>query len=49
MTRLDALAELRRKAQRKQRRLARLRRDPRYREVVGVFAHAKLITTNDAV
>ena len=42
----DEMTELRRKAQRKQRRLARLRRDPRYREAVGVFVHAKLITTN---
>lgn len=49
MTGLDAMAELRRKAQRRQRRLARLRRDPRYREVVGAFVHAKLITTNDEV
>lgn len=46
MSTLDAIVELRRKAQRKQRRLARLRRDPRYREVVGAFVHARLITTN---
>jgi hypothetical protein len=49
MTGLNANAELRRKAQRKQRRLARLRRDQRYREVLGAFVHAKLITTNDEV
>lgn len=46
MTELNAIAELRRKAQRKQRRLERLRRDPRYRHVLGAFARAKLITTN---
>lgn len=46
MTVLNAMAELRRKAQQKQKRLERLRRDRRYREVVGVFVHAKLLTTN---
>src|SRR5690606_35200406 len=46
MTALNAMAELRRKAQQKQKRLERLRRDRRYREVVGVFVHAKLLTTN---
>lgn len=46
MTALNAMADLRRKAQQKQKRLERLRRDPRYREVVGVFLHAKLLTTN---
>jgi hypothetical protein len=40
------MAELQRKAQQKQKRLERLRRDPRYREAVGVFVHAKLLTTN---
>jgi hypothetical protein len=46
MTALNAMAELRRKAQQKQKRLERLRRDPRYREVIGVFVNAKLLTTN---
>jgi hypothetical protein len=46
MTTPGAIAELRRKAQRKQKRLARLRRDPRYRAALGAFLHAKLITTN---
>lgn len=46
MNALSAIAELRRKAQQKQKRLARLRRDRRYREVLGAFLHAKLITTN---
>ena len=46
MTGLNAMAELRRKAQQKQKRLERLRRDPRFREVVGVFVRAKLLTTN---
>ena len=46
MTTLNAMAELRRKAQQKQKRLERLRRDPRYREVIGVFVNAKLLTTN---
>jgi hypothetical protein len=46
MTTQDEMDELRRKAQRKQRRLGRLRRDPRYRAAVGAFVHAKLITTN---
>ncbi len=46
MTALNAMTDLRRKAQRKQRRLEGLRRDPRYRDVLGAFVHAKLITTN---
>lgn len=46
MTGLNAMVELKRKAQRKQRRLERLRRDLRYRDVMGAFVRAKLITTN---
>lgn len=46
MSALKAIAELQRKAQQKQKRLARLRRDPRYCGVLGAFVHAKLITTN---
>jgi hypothetical protein len=46
MTSRDAILELQRKAQGKQKRLARLRRDPRYRASLGAFVHAKLLTTN---
>jgi hypothetical protein len=46
MTKPNAIMELQRKAQQKQKRLARLRRDPRYRAALGAFLHAKLLTTN---
>lgn len=46
MTQRDAIFELQRKAQRKQRRLVRMRRDPRYRAALGAFVCAKLLTTN---
>ncbi len=46
MTKPNAIAQLQRKAQQKQSRLARLRRDPRYLEALGAFLHAKLISTN---
>lgn len=46
MTQRDAIIELQQKAQRKQKRLSRLRRDPRYRAAIGAFLHAKLLSTN---
>lgn len=46
MTARDAIPKLQRRAQLKQKRLARLRRDPRYRAAIGAFVHAKLLTTN---
>jgi hypothetical protein len=41
-----AILELQRKAQQKQKRLARLLRDPRYLAVLGAFVRAKLLRTN---
>lgn len=46
MTQRDAILEIQQKAQRKLKRMARLRRDPRYRAAIGVFVHAKLLSTN---
>ncbi len=46
MTQRDAILELQQKAQRKQKRLVRLRRDPRYRAAIGAFVYAKLLSTN---
>jgi hypothetical protein len=46
MTMHAAILELQRKAQQKQKRLAGLRRDPRYLAVLGAFVHAKLLRTN---
>lgn len=46
MTQRDAILELQRKAQRKQKRMARLRRDPRYLAAIGAFVHARLLSTN---
>jgi len=40
------IGELQKKARQKQKRLGRLRRDPRYRAVLGAFVHAKLLQTN---
>lgn len=46
MTAQNAVVELQRKAQRKHKRLERLRCDPRYRTALAAFVQAKLITTN---
>jgi hypothetical protein len=46
MTQRDAILELQRKALRKQKKMTRLRRDPRYRAAIGAFVHAKLLSTN---
>jgi hypothetical protein len=48
MIKPNVVAQLQRKAQQKQKQLARLRRDPRYLKALGAFLRARLITTNDA-